>query len=367
MRSILLLQFLQGQGVTASCDACGADAAYSETISTDGGFGKRTVTTNGCPNHYSYCTGKPGISGCGHRGEEGTVTQAQARSTTYEIPSEPVFNSISVTSTECEMGTIAVALNGVSFYSGAVDGQCGLLDVDDYDSEWKSFDFCSGHGTSRGGYHYHFPPTCLVTQAMASEGTTTSDHSPQIGWAFDGFPIYGPHGNNGNIMSNGDSCIGPYCLDECSGKEEELPLVDDFKYRYYLTGTIGDLSSLPGSPRPTDDDYPFTLQCYKGCQWEELSSGTCTGSTGVSDSYSATALSGYTTKYVAPNDLKCGSGVSSDGHSSDDADESPFIPDESTMTNMIGVVSKSFRGVSAGWLLLISLPSYWRIRVLHVP
>jgi len=367
MRSLLLLQFLQWQGVTASCDACGADAAYSESISTDGGYSKRTVTTNRCPNHYNYCTGKPGISGCGNRGEEGSGTQAEARSTTYEIPAEPVFNSNSLTDTECEMGTIAVALNGVSFYSGAVDSECGLLDVDDYSAEWKSFDFCSGHGTANGGYHYHFPPTCLLTQAMASEGKTTSDHSPQIGWAFDGFPIYGPYGNDGNLMSNADSCTGSYCLDECSGREEELPLVDDFKYRYYVTGPIGDLSSLPSSPRPTDDDYPFTLKCYKGCQWDELSSGTCTGSTGVSESYSATALSGYTAKYVAPNDWECGSGVSSDGDSSDDVDESTTTSTtttsttttSTTTTTLIPFFSKSFRGASAGWLLVMSLPSYW--------
>ena len=27
-------------------------------------------------------------------------------------------------------------------------------------------------------------------------------HSPQIGWSFDGFPIYGPFGHNGAIMAH---------------------------------------------------------------------------------------------------------------------------------------------------------------------
>ena len=213
---------------------------------------------------------------------------------------------------------IAFALNGVSIYSGAVDGQCNKVDVDDDTSEWTSFDFCSGHVAPGGDYHYHFPPTCLVTQAMEFEGKTASDHSPQIGWAFDGFPIYGPYGSGGNLMSNANSCSGSYCLDECSGKEEELPSVDKFKYRYYITGAIGDLSSLPGDPKPSADDYPFTLNCYKGCQWDELSSGACSGDQGVSDSYSATALSGYTTKYVAPNNLQCGSGESNDAGPDED-------------------------------------------------
>jgi len=307
-------------GIATDCDACGADAEYSETITTVSGYKKRTVTTNSCPNHYSYCTGKDGVSGCGAIGEEGSDTEALVASTSYEIPAEPVLQTTgAVTDTACETGAIAFALNGVAFYSGAVDSMCTLLDVDDDTSEWTAFDFCSGHSTGDGNYHYHFPPSCLITQAMESEGKSTSDHSPQIGWAMDGFPIYGPRGSGGNMMSNSESCTGSYCLDECSGREEEMPSVDDFKYRYYVTGTIGDLTSLPSSPTPSADDYPFTLLCYKGCQWADLISGSCTGDTGVTDSYSATALTGYTTKYVAANNRLCGSGETSDDTSTGDA------------------------------------------------
>ena len=41
---------------------------------------------------------------------------------------------------------IAIALNGVPIYSGAVSASCDILDVDDADAEWTSFDFCGGHG-----------------------------------------------------------------------------------------------------------------------------------------------------------------------------------------------------------------------------
>jgi len=333
LMKLFFLTFLHWQhGVAVSCDACGADAQYSESISTEGGLAKRTVTTNACPNHYNYCTGKPGPT-CGDIGAEGSATEAESISTTYEIPAEPVLKTSGTTSVECEMGAIAVALNGVSIYSGAVDGQCNKVDVDDDTSEWTSFDFCSGHVAPGGDYHYHFPPTCLVTQAMEIEAKTASDHSPQIGWALDGFPIYGPYGSGGNLMSNADSCSGSYCLDECSGKEEELPSVDNFKYRYYMTGAIGDLSSLPGDPKPSADDYPYSLDCYKGCQWDELSSGACSGDQGVSDSYSATALSGYTTKYVAPNNLQCGSGESTDAGSDEDTSPTPPANDAGTSTD----------------------------------
>jgi len=284
------------------------DAEYSETITTVSGYKMRTVTTNGCPNHYSYCTGKEGIEGCGAIGEEGSATEAVLASRSYQIPAEPVLQtSGTLTDTECQVGSIGVALNGVALYSGAVDSDCTLVDVEDDTSEWTAFDFGSGHAAPGGEYHYHFPPSCLITQAKEAEGKTANDHSPQVGWALDGFPIYGPRGKGGTMMSNADSCSGSACLDECSGREEELPLVDNFKYRYYATGTIGDLTSLPGSPTPSSDDYPYMINCYKGCLWTDLISGSCTGDTGVTDSYSATALSGYTTQYVAANTRLCGS------------------------------------------------------------
>ena len=42
------------------CDMCGASTTYAETIDTSGTYAKRTVETNGCPNHYNVCTGKDG-------------------------------------------------------------------------------------------------------------------------------------------------------------------------------------------------------------------------------------------------------------------------------------------------------------------
>ncbi len=48
----------------ALCDPCGASATYAETIDTSGSVPKRTITTSGCPNHYSVCTGKTGVGVC---------------------------------------------------------------------------------------------------------------------------------------------------------------------------------------------------------------------------------------------------------------------------------------------------------------
>jgi len=114
------------------CDQCGADASYSEVLDYDSNILLRYITTTGCPNHYSVCTGKEGLTGCSSIGEEGTASEAQFNSadddgsTTISIPANPVFKS-STTDVECEMGAIAIALNGVGIFGGAVDTDCTLV------------------------------------------------------------------------------------------------------------------------------------------------------------------------------------------------------------------------------------------------
>ena len=107
---------------------------------------------------------------------------------TLAIPASPVLISGSGTVDKtCTLGAIAISLNGVSIYGGAVDSACTQLDVTSTQSEWTSFDMCAGHAAS-GDYHYHFPPSCLLAQADA-DAPLDGGHSPQIGWAQDGFPI----------------------------------------------------------------------------------------------------------------------------------------------------------------------------------
>ena len=70
-----------------SCDLCGTMTTYCETISGDA----REITTNGCPHHYSICTGKGVVPGCGDVGEEGSSTEASEQCADYTIPAYPVL------------------------------------------------------------------------------------------------------------------------------------------------------------------------------------------------------------------------------------------------------------------------------------
>ena len=47
-------------------------------------------------------------------------------------------------------------------------------------------------------YHYHKYPVC-VKSPWADDGT---EHSPLIGFAFDGFPIYGPYESQGILAKD---------------------------------------------------------------------------------------------------------------------------------------------------------------------
>jgi len=265
-----------------SCGICGdGTSTYVESISGDA----RIITGTGCPHHYSVCTGKGVLDHCGGTGEEGSETEASVQNFEYEIPAYPVLRTDTY-SVACAMGAIGVALNGIPFFSGAVDTECTLLDVNDDSSEWVSFDMCGGHSQTSGIYHYHFPPSCLIYDAEARSPTGTG-HSAQIGWAFDGFPVYGPLYTGGIDAST--------VTDDCGGKQEALPEVDNFMYRYYVTGPTSDLYSLPHDT-PSTDQFPYTFDCYAGYTYDELSSGS-SGESGTTSAYSPVATEGYTTTF----------------------------------------------------------------------
>ena len=75
------------------------------------------------------------------------------------------------------------------------------------------------------------PPNPPISQAEDA-------HSPQVGWAFDGFPVYGPRGPGGVLMQTCTVTGGTYgtdvCTDDCTGYWADLG--DGYTYRYYILG-----------------------------------------------------------------------------------------------------------------------------------
>ena len=88
-------------------------------------------------------------------------------------------------------GPIGVAVNGVVFFNP--------FDADDRDAT-DLMDRCCGHPSPDNRYHYHKYPVC-VKSPFADEGL---EHSPIVGWAFDGFAIYGPYERAGVMAKDCD-------------------------------------------------------------------------------------------------------------------------------------------------------------------
>jgi hypothetical protein len=137
----------------------------------------------------------------------------------FLIPLEP---KIAGKPTPTPFGPIGVALNGIPFYNqyNAEGGDAVKLEV---------FDSCCGHPDPRGRYHYHKYPVCVKSPFKDEPGK----HSPLIGYAFDGFGIYGPNADDGKP---------PADLDECNGHSDALR-----GYHYHAT-----------------KDFPYIIGKYKG-------------------------------------------------------------------------------------------------------
>ena len=126
--------------------------------------------------------------------------EPEAQESQYRIPRYPVEETGPKTAQPFG-GALGIAVNGIKLY-GTGDGRSydasenennnmgdDLWNGDAWASEGETMDPTgAGHPDGGGNYHYHATPIYLY-----DDPATT--HSPIIGWAFDGFPIYGPYGH----------------------------------------------------------------------------------------------------------------------------------------------------------------------------
>ncbi len=112
----------------------------------------------------------------------------------FKITLNPAKNTGTLVNTP--LGHIGVWSNGVSIYDpedGMSYNNAGVWNQNALYYEGISFDDCLGHPAGNGEYHHHVNPDCLYDK------TDSSQHSPIIGYAFDGFPIYGAYGYSDTI------------------------------------------------------------------------------------------------------------------------------------------------------------------------
>lgn len=128
-------------------------------------------------------------------GSDANPNYIQERERTFYLPLEPKVNAkhkamtTSNRNRALNMGPIGVAINGVVFFNP--------FDADMEDAA-SLMDTCCGHPAPDNTYHYHKYPVC-VKSPWSDDG---KGHSPVIGWAFDGFPIYGPYESAGEMAKD---------------------------------------------------------------------------------------------------------------------------------------------------------------------
>lgn len=206
---------------------------------------------------------------------------------------------------ECvpDRGTVAMSVNGAPIY-GPEEGPGGdavALHFEYFNEDRQPIvlGWCTGHSAGPNGYHYHYDANCVYWEPEAGETMEDYDlskiksdeHSPIIGWAFDGYPIYGMYGYNDDQTSlkpitssyaiertqeGGDQGYngiddwnyveGAGDLDECNGRFGPTPEYPDGIYHYVST-------PLSGSPTMVTDTngatvgmigFPYFLLCYHG-------------------------------------------------------------------------------------------------------
>jgi len=268
-------------GSSDLCDwAGGTDATYTETIETYESTYSRRIVSSGCPNYAN---------------KEGSMDQDKD----IEVMAYPCFSDTPLNVT-CVGGSVGITLNGISIISRYVGGDDCSLDA--VQEEGDTFDECGGHKNEYGNYHYHVAPACLIDQL---NGTDDADvrHSPLVGWAFDGFPVYGPYGPDGVEMyvCDHEDADDTYCLDECDGTSQYE--IDGFLYHYHFQGPLGDLTSSPLDPLPGTDRSPHSIGCLKGViiDWTLMGTtdngGNCSSDGYNASTYNATVTEGVTSVY----------------------------------------------------------------------
>ena len=184
----------------------------------------RIVRANNLPKHPTGTFPIPPDSVAYHYDRNPNSIRTQ--NILLKLPAAPA-----VTTPSCvPMGMIGFALTGVAIYN-AVDAMG--RDAPAYEIQ----DDCNGHPQKAGQYHYHDYSPCMKDSRGGPGG-----HSDLVGYALDGFGIYGFYGEDGNKLTNAD-------LDACHGHVHKVlwdGVVREI-YHYHMT-----------------EEYPYTVGCFRG-------------------------------------------------------------------------------------------------------
>jgi YHYH protein len=199
----------------------------------------------------------------------------------------PRTNGVPTTKTENGGGQIGIFVDGVEMYNSwdaytwstvsNTDAQniTGYWNRDAYVNEGATFDSGYAHQQQSGVYHYHADPIALryllgdhvdfnsATKTYSEDTNAPTKHSPILGWAADGFPIYGPYGYSiaTNTSSGIRRMISGYVLRNGQFGTDNLPVTGRKTIPQWAVRLYNVSSNQTGAP--------FTGIHTNGCYMED--------------------------------------------------------------------------------------------------
>ena len=182
----------------------------------------RSVTGNDLPRH---ATGTYPVSPQDDAYQyDRNPNRIAAQTVTWSLPAVPVE---AATASCVGLGPVGVMLTGAYVFNG--------LDALGRDAVAHEIqDSCQGHPERNGSYHYHSLSLCAEDPG---EG-----HSAVVGYALDGFGIFGRRGEDGRELASAD-------LEACHGHSHEIDWDGQRRVMFHYHATL---------------DYPYTVGCYRG-------------------------------------------------------------------------------------------------------
>lgn len=208
--------------LTAKPTIAGA-ATWPHSFTVTVAEGRRVFASNDLPNHptgvFPVAPDDPA------RRYDRNPNRITPQQVMFSLPAEPAPAS----APQCAPGAIGILLTGAVLFNG--------FDADGRDAVAHELqDKCQGHPQMTGTYHYHNVTSCL------DDKTLPDGHSTLVGYAIDGFGIYGRRGEGGMVLSSAD-------LDPCHGHTHKIAWNGKTVEMYHYHGT---------------QDFPYTVGCLRG-------------------------------------------------------------------------------------------------------
>ncbi len=222
-----------GGGGSSGGDTNSAPAVASVNCSFVAASLKASTTgaaTSTCDNTYAYIASNglathPMMNGITATNLQVPLAVNFSGVNAWKIPLAP---AIAAATTSAVDGPIGVAINGVPIFNPCKQGGCINGDT----KVLGELDSCNGHAGRGDDYHYHAAPTCM----MAGQAASYWDTHP-VGWALDGFAIFGYNNADGT----------PATPDGVCGGNTSAVVNGPAGYSYHVT-----------------DASPYVLSCFRG-------------------------------------------------------------------------------------------------------